>query len=126
MVKVYRMMAWFTYIVNKIYVERYISHWGVPGGLVLKNPPAKAGYLGSIPELGRSVGEGNVQPLHYSYLGNLMASGAWQGCRPWDLKKSDMTEWLTHIHIHHIKKKNKKTHKYFQFSELLKLTSWRL
>ena len=63
--------------------------------LVIKNLASSAGEvrdMGSIPELGRSVGEGNVQPLHYSYLGNLMASGAWQGYSPWDLKKSDMTE----------------------------------
>ena len=31
---------------------------------------ADAGDLGSIPELGRSPGEGNGYPLHYSYLEN--------------------------------------------------------
>ena len=28
--------------------------WGFPGGSVLKNPPANAGEMGSIPDLGRS------------------------------------------------------------------------
>ena len=28
--------------------------WGFPGGAVVKNPPASAGYTGSSPGLGRS------------------------------------------------------------------------
>ena len=32
---------------------------------------------GSIPELGRSPGEGNGNPLQYSCLGNPMDRGAW-------------------------------------------------
>ena len=30
------------------------SYWGFPRGSVVKNPPAKAGDTGSIPDLGRS------------------------------------------------------------------------
>ena len=37
---------------------------GFQGGSVVKNPPANAGDLGSIPELGRSTGEGNGNPIH--------------------------------------------------------------
>ena len=33
---------------------------------------------GSIPRLGRSPGEGNDNPLQYSYLENPMDRGAWQ------------------------------------------------
>ena len=47
---------------------------------VVKNPPAKAGDTGdssSIPGLGRSPGEGNGNPLQYSYLENPMDRGAW-------------------------------------------------
>ena len=40
-----------------------------PGGTVIKNPPAKAGDLGSIPGLGRHPGGGNGNPLYYSCLG---------------------------------------------------------
>ena len=52
--------------------------YGFPGGSVVKNPPANAGDLGLIPELGRSPGEGNGNPLQYSCLGNPMDRGAWR------------------------------------------------
>ena len=48
--------------------------------LVVKNLPANAGDVrdaGSIPELGRSPGEGNGYPLQYSCLENPMDRGAW-------------------------------------------------
>ena len=45
---------------------------------MVKNPPANAGDLGSIPRSGRSPGEGNGYPLQYSYLENPMDVGAWQ------------------------------------------------
>ena len=35
---------------------------GLPGGSVVKNPPANAGDAGSIPESGRSPGGGNGNP----------------------------------------------------------------
>ena len=37
-----------------------------------------ARYPGSIPGSGRSPGEGNGNPLHYSCLENPMDRGAWQ------------------------------------------------
>ena len=49
---------------------------GFPGGSVVKNLLANAGDAGSIPGLGRSPGEGNGNPLQYSYLKNPMDSGA--------------------------------------------------
>ena len=52
-----------------------------PDGTVVKNPPATAGDardLGSIPGSGRSLGEGNDNPLQYSCLENSMEGGAWQ------------------------------------------------
>ena len=57
--------------------------WGIevkPGGAVVKNPPASAGDTrdgGSIPGSGRSLGEGNGNPLWYSCLENPMNRGAW-------------------------------------------------
>ena len=57
----------------------------------MKNPPASAGDMGSIPELGRSPGEGNGNPLQYSCLGNPMDSGAWWAITHWVAKESDMT-----------------------------------
>ena len=50
---------------------------GFPSGLVVKNPPANAGDVGSNSGLGRSPGEGNGNPLQYSCLENLMDSGSW-------------------------------------------------
>ena len=46
---------------------------------MLKNPPANAGDVrdaGLIPGVGRSSGEGNVNPLQYSCLRNPMDRGA--------------------------------------------------
>ena len=51
---------------------------GFPGGSVIKNPPANAGNTGSIPGSGGSPGEGNSNPLQYSYLENLMDRGDWR------------------------------------------------
>ena len=52
--------------------------WTVPGGSVVKNPPARVGDVGSIPGLGRSHGEGNGNPFQYSCLGNPMDRRVWQ------------------------------------------------
>ena len=43
----------------------------------IEDPPANAGDVGSIPGLGRSPGEGNGNPLKYSFLGNPMDRGVW-------------------------------------------------
>ena len=49
-----------------------------PGGLEGKMSAYNAGDLGSIPESGRSPGEGNGNPLRYSCLENPMDGGAWE------------------------------------------------
>ena len=50
---------------------------GFPGGLVVRNLPASAGDMGSIPDLGRSTEEGNGNPLQYFCMENHMDRGAW-------------------------------------------------
>ena len=50
----------------------------VPSGSVVKNPPANAGDMGSISGPGRSPGERNGNPLHYSCLENPTDRGAWR------------------------------------------------
>ena len=50
----------------------------VTGGSMVKYLPASAGDMNSIPQLGKSPGEGNVYPLQYSCLRNPMDRGAWQ------------------------------------------------
>ena len=44
---------------------------------MVKNLPANARDAGSIPEWGRTPGEGNGNPLQYSCLENSMDRGAW-------------------------------------------------
>ena len=55
------------------------------------NPPANAGDMNSIPGLGKSLGEGNGNPLQYSCQGNPMDRGAWQAAVHAVAKESDMT-----------------------------------
>jgi len=51
--------------------------WGFPAGSVVKTSPANAGDTSSIPASGRSPGEGNGNPLQYSYLENLTDREDW-------------------------------------------------
>ena len=54
---------------------------GFSGGSVVKNPPANSGDardMGSTPGSGRSLGEGNGNPIQYSCLGNSTNRGVWQ------------------------------------------------
>ena len=55
-------------------------YMALPGDTVVKKPPTNAGDardVGSTPGSGRSAGEGNGNPLQYSYLENSMDRGAW-------------------------------------------------
>ena len=63
---------------------------GFPGGSAGKESTCNAGDLGSIPGLGRFLGEGNGYLLQYSGLKNSMDCIV-----PWGLKDSDTTEWLS-------------------------------
>ena len=63
--------------------------------LVVKNLPANTGdinNMGSIPGLGRSLGEGNGNPLQYSCLENSMDRGTWRATVHGVHKESDTTE----------------------------------
>ena len=62
-------------------------HKGFPGGSLVKNPPANARDVGSIPGLGRSPGVGNGNPLRYSCLGNLTDRRSLEGYSPWSCKR---------------------------------------
>ena len=52
--------------------------YGLPRWLNGKESTCQAGDVGLIPRLGRSPGEGNGNPLSYSYLENPMDRGAWR------------------------------------------------
>ena len=69
---------------------------------MIKNPLANAedtGDTGSIPGSGRSPGEGNGNPLQYSYLENPMDGGTWQATLHRVTKNQIWLKWLsTHRH----------------------------
>ena len=58
---------------------------------MVKNTPANAGDVGSIPGLGRSPGKGNGYQLQYSCLGNPLDRGVWRAIVHGVTKDSDMT-----------------------------------
>ena len=68
---------------------------GFPGDSVNKESACNVGDLDSIPGLGRSLGEGNGNPLQYACLENPYGQRSLAGYSPWGRKASDMTEWLS-------------------------------
>ena len=58
-------------------IVKSIGSWVFPHGSVVKNLPANAGDTGSIPGLGGSPGEGNGNPLQYTYLENPKERESW-------------------------------------------------
>ena len=55
----------------------YMDFLDFPGGSDGKASVYNVGDLGSIPGLGRSLGEENSYPLQYSFLENSTDRGAW-------------------------------------------------
>ena len=70
-------------------MSKTVRNRGFPGSSDDEVSACNVGDLGSIPESGRSPGEGNGNPLQYSCLENSMRSLV--GYSPWDLKELDMT-----------------------------------
>ena len=73
--------TWVQFLGREDLLEKgYATHssvLGLPLWLSGKESTCNVGDPGLIPGLGRSPGEGNGNPLQYSYLGNLMDRGAW-------------------------------------------------
>ena len=68
---------------------------GFPDGTVVKNLPANARDAGLTPELGRSLGVGNGNPLRYSCLGKSHGQRSLAGYSPWGCKELETTERLS-------------------------------
>ena len=71
--------------------------------LVVKNLPANTGDVGSIPELGRSSGERNGNPLQYSCPENPTDRGAWRATVHGVAESRTQTssQWL--VTVHHLR-----------------------
>ena len=80
---------------------------GLPGGSVVKNPPTKAGDPGSIPRVGRSLGEENGNSTPAFLPGKFHGQSSQVGYSPWGCKELDTTEHTqTHgVLFHHIKER---------------------
>ena len=65
---------------------------------MLKNLPASAGDMDSIPGLGRSPGEENGNPVQYSCLENSMDRGVWPAIVH-GITESDTTQQLNNNKI---------------------------
>ena len=63
------------------------DYCGLPSGSDSKEIAGNEGDSGSIPGLGRSLGERNGNPLQYSCLGNPMDRGVWEAIRPGGCKR---------------------------------------
>ena len=82
-----------------------MSVTGFQGGSVVKNLPANAGDVGSIPGSGRSPGGRNGNPPHYSCLENSTDRGATvHGIAKSETRLSSLSLSLslshTHTHTH--------------------------
>jgi len=60
---------------------------GFPHNSASKESACNVGDLGSIPESGRSPGEGNGNPLHCSFLEKPMNRGAWQATYSYEVAR---------------------------------------
>ena len=70
----------------------YLISGRLPGGSDGKASAYNAGDLGLIPGSGRSSGEGNGNPLQYSFLENSMDWRSLVGYSPWSHKELNMIE----------------------------------
>ena len=100
---------------------------GFPGSSDGKESACNAGDLASIPELGRSLGEGNGNPLQLFLPGEFHGQRILADYSPWGCNESDTTEQLVYIYIYiyHICMCIEYIHTYIypnHFAVLLKLT----
>ena len=89
-------LSFHPFCIYNLYGEKAL--YGFLGGWVVKNQPSSAGDardMSLIPGWGRSRGEGNGNPLQYSFLENPIDRGAWWATVPRGCKDSNTAEWLS-------------------------------
>ena len=74
----WRVMALGTLYCHCHLISTTTLYKGLPGGSDGKESACNAGDQGLVPGLGRSLGEGNGNPIQYSCLENSMDRGAWR------------------------------------------------
>ena len=72
--------------------------YSFPGGSEVKVSSCNVGDLGSIPEPGRSPGEGNGNPLQYFCLENPTDGGAWWAIQSTGLQRAGH-DWGTSLSL---------------------------
>ena len=78
-----------------------VSPWGFPGGSLVKNPPAIAGDVGSIPgkrlEKGKNPWRRKWQPTPLFLPGKSLEQRSLAGYSPWGSQKSQtrFSDWTT-------------------------------
>ena len=92
---------------SQVFLPKGSYRWGFPGGSNGKEPACNVGDLGSVPERGRSPGEGHDNPLQYFRLENPRDRGAWwttihgaTKSRTWLSNTHRHTRTHTHTHTH--------------------------
>ena len=85
-------MANFIFLSSKISAESECSH-EIKSCLLLG-----AGDIGSVSGMGRPAGEGNSNPLQYSWR-KFHGQKSLVGYSPWDCKESDTTEHVRDIRM---------------------------
>ena len=72
--------------IERLFIEHLILAKGFPGGSVVKNPPANAGDLGSIPGSGRFPWRKKWQPTPVFFPGKSHGQRILAGYDPWGHK----------------------------------------
>ena len=80
------------------FLEGFWINWGLSGGSDGQESACNSEDVGSIPGLGGSPGEGNGNPLQYSFLENPHGQRSLVGYSPWGHTELDTTEWLSTAH----------------------------
>ena len=86
--------AWWAAVYGVAQSRTWLKWLNSSSGSVVKNPPANAEdaeVAGLVSQSGRSLGEGNGNPLQFSCLGNPMDRGAWVDYSPWARKELNTT-----------------------------------